>query len=224
MKQLAFDFVAPSPTLDNFVEGRNAEAVQRLRDITLGRGGERSLYLWGAASSGRTHLLRGALTALARRGARVAYFAGGAAPAPAELAEADTVAIDDAERLDEAAQGIAFNLYNRLREAGGVLLAAGNVPPSQLPLRADVGTRLAWGLVYEVHALSDAEKAHALAGHAAARGFGMPPEVSQYLLTRVQRDMRTLIAMLDALDRYSLEAKRPVTLTLVRELVQEIRK
>jgi DnaA family protein len=222
VKQLAFDFVPPAPTLENFVEGRNAEAVQRLRDLAPGGSGERSLYLWGAPSSGRTHLLRGALAALERRGAHVAYFTGGAEPAPDKLAEADTVAIDDVDRLDEAAQSVAFNLFNRLRDAGGVLLASGNVPPSQLRLRPDVKTRLAWGLVYEIHALSDAEKADALARHAAARGFSLPPQVSQYLLARVQRDMHTLIAMLEALDRYSLEAKRPVTLTLARELVESI--
>ena len=72
-------------------------------------------------------------------------------------------------------------------------------------------TRLAWGLVYEVHALTDAEKARALAEHAATRGFTLQPEVSQYLLTHARRDMPALLAMLDALDRYSLEAKRPVT-------------
>jgi DnaA family protein len=220
VKQLAFEFVAPaSPTLDVFVDGRNAEVVQRLRELAATRTGERAIYLWGAASSGRTHLLHGALAALERGGARVAYVAGASTPAAEALAEADAVAIDDVERLSEADQGVVFNLYNRLRDSGGVLLAAGNAPPAQLRLRPDVVTRLAWGLVYEVHALSDPEKAQALAEHAATRGFSLPPEVSQHLLTHVRRDMRSLIAMLESLDRYSLETKRPVTLTLVREMV-----
>jgi len=221
LKQLAFDFVAPAkPTLDNFVVGRNAEVVQRLRELGVARDGERSLYVWGASSSGRTHLLQGALASFERRGARVAYVAAAHTPRPETLAEADAAAIDDVERLDDAAQSVVFNLYNRLRDSGGVLLAAGNAPPAQLCLRPDVMTRLAWGLVYEVHALSDAEKAQALAEHAARRGFSLPPEASQYLLTHVQRDMRTLIAMLESLDRYSLEAKRPVTLALVREMLE----
>lgn len=220
MKQLAFDWVAPaSPTLDNFVEGRNAEVLQRLRELAAGRGGERSLYLWGAPTSGRTHLLRGALSAFERRGARAAYVAGGAAPASDTSSEIDAVAIDDVDKLGDVAQSAVFNVYNRLRDSGGVLLAAGNTPPAQLRLRPDVVTRLAWGLVYEVHALSDAEKALALAEHAARRGFSLPPEVAQHLLTHVQRDMRTLIAMLESLDRYSLETKRAVTVTLARELL-----
>ena len=68
-----------------------------------------------------------------------------------------------------------------------VLIAAGAAAPTQLALRADVVSRLAWGLVYEVHALTDAEKAGALAERARARGFTLHADVSQYLLTHARR-------------------------------------
>lgn len=219
MKQLAFDLAAaPEPTLDNFVIGRNAEAVQRLRELA-GGGRERFVYLWGAPACGRTHLLRGAVHGLACRGARAAYIPADDASRTKVREGLEAAAVDDVDRFDEEAQAALFNLYNRLRESGGALIAAGNAPPQALDLRADVTSRLAWGFVYEVHALSDAEKAQALAEHAAARGFSLPPEVVRYLLNRVQRDMRTLIAMVEALDRYSLEAQRPVTVPLARDLL-----
>ena len=41
-----------------------------------------------------------------------------------------------------------------------------------------------------------------------------------YLLTHFRRDMQSLSAMLDALDRYSLETQRPITMPLLRELLQ----
>ena len=222
MKQLAFDLAAPpAPTLDNFVTGRNAEVVERLREIARGTGTDRFVYLWGAPASGRTHLLRAAVAELERAGVRTAYIPGGSVVDERARADLDAAAIDDVERLDEEAQTALFNLYNHLRESGGALVAAGNAPPPRLGLRADVASRLAWGFVYEVHALSDAEKEHALAEHAAARGFSLPPEVARYLLARVQRDMRTLTAMVESLDRYSLEAKRAVTVPLVRELLDD---
>ena len=74
---------------------------------------------------------------------------------------------------------------------------------------------------YSEFALSDEEKARALADYAAGRGFPLMPEVCDYLLTRVSRDLSSLLAMLDALDRYSLETKRPVTVPLARELLAE---
>lgn len=220
MKQLAFDFVAPAqPSLDNFIVGRNAEAVQRLKAIAGTPGEDRFVYLWAAPASGRTHLLRGTLSVLARGGARVAYLSADEDLLRIDPGVIDAAAVDDVDRLGGPAQIALFGLYNALREKRGALLAAGNAPAARLPLRADVVTRLAWGLVYEVHALSDVEKALALAEHAASLGFSLQPDVIQYLLTHTRRDMRTLIATIEALDRYSLEAKRPVTLSLLRELL-----
>ena len=77
-----------------------------------------------------------------------------------------------------------------------------------LDLRDDVRTRLAWGLVYQVHALSDDEKAQALSAHAASRGFGLPADVVEYLLTHMPRDMRTLVAVVDALDTLRVIGKK----------------
>lgn len=220
MKQLAFDFsVATAPRLDNFVVGCNAELVATLRSIARGESGERFLYLWGAVGSGRTHLLRAWVAALQRSGVSAAYRACDPQTGVGDLHTPGAIALDDVERLSDDGQVAVFNLYNALRENGGTLVAAGSVAPAQLGLRPDLVSRLAWGLVYEVHALTDAEKTRALADRAHERGFTLQPDVSQYLLTHARRDMPALLATLDALDRYSLEAKRPVTVPLLRELL-----
>jgi DnaA family protein len=221
LKQLAFDFsVATLPTLDNFVVGCNAELVQRMRALVRGESDERFLYIWGARGSGRSHLLKAAVASLQASGVGAAYFSCGNDAVPADSLQAlDAVAVDDVDDLSEDGQVALFNVYNALREKNGVLVASGNVAPMQLGLRPDVVTRLGWGLVHEVHALTDVEKARALTERASERGFTLQPDVSQYLLTHARRDMPGLLAMLDALDRYSLEAKRPVTVPLLRELL-----
>lgn len=221
MRQLALDFAAPPlPTLDNFVTGRNAELLRNLKRLAARGGEERFFYVWGQPGSGRTHLLKGAVAELHRAGASAAYVA--CAPDTRfheGLDRMDCVALDDADRLDADAQVAAFHLYNALRERNGALIASGSAPPVQLTLRDDLVTRLGWGLVYQVHALSDEEKMKALADFAATRGFRLLPEVGDYLLTRVQRDLPSLLSLIDALDRYSLETKRPVTVPLLRELL-----
>jgi len=130
------------------------------------------------------------------------------------------VAVDDVEQLDAAAQIALFALYNRQRESGGILLVSGSAAPAQLHLRDDLRTRLGWGLVYQVQALSDAEKTLALQQHAQARGFILPGEVTQYLLRHGRRDLPALLGVLDALDEHCLRLKRGASVPLLKEVMQ----
>lgn len=216
MKQLALGLAdPPAPGFDNFVAGRNAELLDALRAQCEPDSSERMVYCWGEAGCGRTHLLQAGAAHASALGRQALWFpeAGGDGSA--------LVLVDDVERLDGTAQIRLFGLYNELRDSGGCLLAAGNAAPAQLPLRADLITRLAWGLVYQVHVLTDGEKIAALERHARARGLRLPAEVSAYLLRHGRRDLRSLMATLDALDRYSLETKRAITLPLLRDLLHD---
>ena len=204
-RQLTLDLVKPpKPSLDNFVFGRNAEVVAALSAITAGAG-ERFTYLWGEAGAGRSHLLR-ALSLDSDRD-----------KVPAFDLHRHLYVVDDVDRCDESQQQRLFVLLNEIRADGAArFVGAGNAAPMHLALRDDVRTRLAWGLVYQVHALSDDEKAQALTAHAASRGLTLPADVVDYLLTHMPRDMRTLVAIVDALDTYALSVKKAITVPLVR--------
>ncbi len=222
MKQLALDLASPPPpTLDNFVVGDNAEVIAALRALVRGEHLERFIYLWGGEGSGRTHLLRAVLQALRESGKTVRLQGDGVDAG--ERAADEVVGSDDVQRLDAVAQKELFNIFNILKDGAGVLLATGDVPPARLPLRPDLLTRLASGLVYEVHALSENDRRAALRDYAAARGFDLPAEVADYLLTRAPRDLSSLRALVDTLDRLSLEQKRAITVPLARELLQAAR-
>lgn len=208
-RQLVLELLAPAaPTLENFVIGRNAEAVEALGRLAAGAAGERIVYLWGEPGCGRSHLLQ-ALAAVP-----------GARPWRADEAPdaGGLTLVDDVEQLDEAAQISLFNRLNAVRaRADAACVAAGSLPPARLPLREDLRTRLAWGLVYRLQPLADAEKAEALRKHAAARGLAVGGDVIGCLLTHLPRDMRTLTAALDALDGFALAHKRALTVALARQ-------
>jgi DnaA family protein len=201
MRQLVLDIgPPPDPSFDNYVAGPNAEALARVRSLAEGGLREAIVYLWGSPGSGRTHLLRAA----ARSDPRL-------------------VIADDVERLDAAGQQHLFAAINGARGGDAPVLAAGPLPPAGLALREDLRTRLAWGLVYQLKPLSDADKGRHLRAEAARRGLRLPEEVVGYLLTRLPRDLPSLNRVLDAVDRYSMEAKRPVTLPLLREALERNR-
>lgn len=211
----------PAPTLDNFVPGRNDDALRAVRELLCGR--EPCLYLWGAAGSGRSHLLRAAAAQAAAAGRR-AILVSAPRLAANELLEADWVAVDDAARLDELGQIELFDAFNRIRALpGGAFIACGDRPAAQLHLREDLRTRLASGVTRQLHPLSDEEKAAALGAAARERGLRVGEDIVAYLLSHVRRDMGTLTAVLDALDRSSLALQRPITLPLAREAIRELR-
>jgi DnaA family protein len=187
---------AAEPTLENYVAGANAEALEHVRALAAGRLKEAIVYLWGEAGSGRSHLLRAALRA-----------------------NPGLVLADDVETLDAQAQQALFVAINAARDGAAPVLAAGNAPPAQLALREDLRTRLGWGLVYQLKGLTDAEKALHLRGEAARRGLRLTDEVVWYLLHHLPRDLASLNAVLDRLDRHSLARQRAVTLPLVREVL-----
>ena len=202
------------PTLENFVAGRNVELLDGLRRALAVAQADRALYFWGETGSGKSHLLQAVVEEARTRGLSASYARG-------EVPEfAQTVAVDDVERLDDAAQVALFELYNRLRESGGLLLVSGTQAPAFLNLRDDLRTRLGWGLVYQVHALNDAEKAQALRQHALARGFELPNEVTSYLLRHGRRDLPALLATLDALDEHCLRLKRAASVPLLKEVMK----
>jgi DnaA family protein len=134
---------------------------------------------------------------------------------------AQVVAVDEVEQLDDAGQVALFELYNRQRESGGMLLMSGTQAPAFLSLRDDLRTRLGWGLVYQVQALNDEEKADALRQHAKARGLELPQEVTTYLLRHGRRDLPALLATLDALDEHCLRLKRAASVPLLKEVMQQ---
>ncbi len=231
MSQLLLDIVPDrQPTLDNFVAGRNLELLSALRHALSGNissgSSERCFYVWGETGSGKSHLLQACVRA-AQDMRQNAIYAHGSVPPQSMDMGAAVVAVDDVEQLvasaqnGDAAQIGLFNLYNQMRDSGGMLLVSGKESPLHLKLRDDLRTRLGWGLVYQAHALSDEEKAQALLQHAHSRGFVLPSEVTQYLLRHGRRDLPSLMAVLGALDAHSLRLHRAPSVPLLKEVMQQ---
>ena len=211
MKQLLLDIKpAAPPTLLNFIEGQNAEALASLNAVLAQQAPSNFIYLWGETGSGKSHLLQAckALNLIHQNSANQ------------NLVGQNFVIMDDVHLLDNDAQIELFNTYNQLKENGGTFITAGLHAPTQMHLRGDLATRLAWGLVYQLQPLNDAEKALALQNHAAERGIRLPSEVVEYCLRYLRRDLSTLMATLDALDEWSLTTKKPVTVPMLRHLLQ----
>jgi DnaA-homolog protein len=222
MKQLPLAIGAigagPEQTLASFTPGANTAALAHLAAFAPGAA---PVYLWGPAGSGKSHLLHALVRQGDARGQRAGWFQASDA-LPWELDEAwSLVVVDDSDLLDQARQHAAFALFVQAATQGVALAAAGRVPPVDLPLREDLRTRLAWGHVFALQPLDEAAVRATLRREADRRGIFLSDEVMSYLLTRHERDLKSLMAQLARLDRFSLAHKRAITVPLFKQMMAE---
>jgi DnaA-homolog protein len=225
MKQIALDIALGSvPTLGNFLGGPNQDA---LRHLQLWTGNTlRSpvpTYLWGESASGKTHLLRAVAESLREHGAAFGWL-DATQPEPTDFSDAwSAVILDDCHLYTAVQQQAAFNWFvNAMNTADGRprwVLAAGNAPPADLPLRDDLRSRLGWGHVFALQVLDDPERRAVLRQEADARGVFLGDDVMDFILSRFSRDLSSLMQLLDQLDRYALQTQRAITIPLIKSML-----
>lgn len=224
----------PDPRLDNFLVADGGDtplALHQLKDWLahaidaqtgmLNRREHAAIYLWGPQGSGKTHLLRAMQTAWRAAGGQVLCLDPQHAPVLEADAQHDLLILDDCDGLSELAQHRAFALYADASSRGVRVLAAGRLPPVDLPMREDLRTRLGWGQVLRLDTLTEDGLRLAMQSEARRRGLMLSKEVLDYILLRLARDLKNLMALLDRLDRYALTHQRAPTVPLLRQMLNE---
>ena len=146
-------------------------------------------YLWGVEGSGKSHL--------------------------SDVVQRGNIFVIE----DNMEQVEAFNIFNDCKENSKKLFITGANSPNNMGLRSDLASRLSWGLVYQIKPLTDNEKKLALLSHSKQKGMSCNENVIEYCMRHLQRDLHYLIATLDALDNWSLKMKKPITIPLLKKLL-----
>jgi DnaA family protein len=229
MRQLLLDLGPDAiPDIEAFLPGDNAEVLAWLRAWPALDGALSPLYLWGPSGVGKTHLLRAMVERALALGFGVVWVNAQTCQMwSSHQPDAPTLAlIDDCERLDPDAQHLAFKLFIESAAAAAqadapplFIFAAGQLPSVDLPVRDDLRTRLGWGLSFALQPLDESGLRQALRQEADRRGMALSDDVLVHLLTRHQRDLSSLMGMLDRLDRYALSTHRVVTVPLIKQML-----
>jgi DnaA family protein len=225
MKQIALDIgLAPGPTLKNFFAGPNQAALQHLQ-LWVGNDKRSPVptYVWGEGGCGKTHLLRAAQAALRDQGCPVGWMDASVVEPTAFDESWRVVIMDDVQLYTAVQQHAAFNWFVNATTPGDGqqrwVLAAGNVPPSDLALREDLRTRLGWGHIFQLQVLSEPERRAVLRQQADDRGVFLSDEVMDFMLNRFSRDLSSLIQLLNQLDGYALQTQRAITIPLIKAML-----
>lgn len=212
-------------TFSNFVTANNQALVEHLQ--TLPTQSQFSLtYLWGYPGAGVSHLLEASCALASEMRQTAIYLPLKQLPVTADtlfegLEQLDWVCIDDIACLETNTvwQETLFHQFNRMQMRGGRLLVGATCPPRGLHMLADLQSRLASGLTWQVQALTDTDKMAALLQTAAARGMRLPPAVAQFLLQRYSRHLSDLLVAVERLDKAALMQQRRLTIPFVKAIL-----
>ena len=211
---------------DSFFQGENKDLLYFLNTMIKTRSNN-SIYIWGPQGTGKTHLLQAACKQANEMDWHVTYI-------PLEqyrdfsidildgLGKLDLVCIDDLEFIIdniEWQQRVTL-LFNEIRDNKNSIIISSKISPNNIRIDLDdLKSRLVWGHVFKIKAADDELKIKILKKEANERSFNLNDDVVEFLIRRSNRDLTSLIEILDEIDRSSLAAKRKITVPFVKELI-----
>ncbi len=213
---------------DSFSEGNNLAVIEQLRQIAR-NDVQHHVYLWGVNGLGKTHLLQAACKLASENQLHVAYvplhMVDEFSPEMLhDLGMLDLVCVDDLDCVKDKVswqQSLVW-LYNELRDNRHSLIMSASTQPKLLSLELeDLQSRLEWDLVLQLQSPDEKTKINILKEKARARAFELPDDVIEYLIRRVNRDLPSLIMILDRIDHASLAEKRKITIPLIRKVLEQ---
>tara|TARA_Y100000590_G_scaffold17007_2_gene20377 strand:+ start:2079 stop:2786 length:708 start_codon:yes stop_codon:yes gene_type:complete len=211
---------------NSFFQGENKDLLYFLNTMIKTRSNN-SIYIWGPQGTGKTHLLQAACKKANEMDWHVTYI-------PLEqyrdfsidildgLGKLDLVCIDDLEFIIdniEWQQRVTL-LFNEIRDNKNSIIISSKISPNNIKIDLDdLKSRLVWGHVFKIKAADDELKIKILKKEANERSFNLNDDVVEFLIRRSNRDLTSLIEILDEIDRSSLAAKRKITVPFVKELI-----
>lgn len=131
----------------------------------------------------------------------------------------DLICVDNFELIagNEQWEKAFFYLFNLLDAAGKTLIVAANGLPDTLNIQLpDLLSRLNWGVTFQLKYLNDEDKGKALQMRAKLRGLELSADAARYMVSRLTRDISSLIHALDELDKASIAAQRKLTIPFIK--------
>jgi DnaA family protein len=214
--------------LDNFVAGDNGELLQLLKNTSPAFSG---YWIFGALSSGCSHLLRGSCLRAQDLKWTTNYIGcadyahdidGLAAALNHASRHGRLIAVDNVSAVSGHAdlEELLMAVYQRLLHEQGTLLISHTKPAQTLDfVTPDLASRMRSLQHFQIQTLNDEHKRELLRQRAHNRGYDLSHPVLDYWLARGPRDMGALLTDLDVLDRASLAQKQRVTIPMLKQVL-----
>ena len=242
----------PRFTFESFVVGKPNEfayaCARRVADRPASPGFN-PLFLYGGVGLGKTHLMHAIaweMTGLGRasrpgRPVTVAYMSAetfmqrfihairnqATMEFKEHLRSVDVLMIDDLQFLigKDATQEEFFHTFNALVDAGKQIVVSADKSPADLSgLEERVRTRLAYGMVADLHATTFELRVSILEAKAGRTGVAVPGKVLELLAHKVTTNIRELEGALNRLVAHASLFGRAITMETAQEVLHDVLK
>jgi DnaA family protein len=222
MNQLGLPFALNAKMLwRNFIGDKNQQILEFLSGL-FAQQSSSVVYVYGAQSSGKTHLLQGCAFKALEKSLKVAYI-DFKQDMPSRvldnLEDNDWVCIDNVDSLEEDQQQELFDLYNRASNTSVKLIISGKTLPSELNLFKDLKTRLSLATIFSLETLDDHSKKRIIQQQMDERNLKIDHKIYDYLFKHYSRDLADLLNAINQLDKASLQQKNNITIPLVKQVL-----
>ena len=221
MNQLGLPILLDSKMLlDNFIA--NSELLNLIHQLFQDKKAS-EIYVYGLTGQGKTHVLQGVvLKALAND--KNAIYIDCIDSFPEHLLDfidqLSFISLDNVDLISKENQEIFFDLYNRARQAGVVILVSGSSLPADLTVMKDLKTRLSLAAVFKLEALNDELTMDVLNKQMNDKNLTIDSKIYEYLFKNYSRDLNTLVSAMNQLDKASLQSKKAISIPFVKTVLK----
>ena len=199
------------------------------------------LFIYGDSGLGKTHLLH-AIGHYARNlypGTRVRYvsteeftndFINAIRDGKGDLLrrryrDVDILMVDDIQFLEnkEGTQEEFFHTFNTLHNASKQIVISSDRPPKQLNTLEDrLRSRFEWGLITDIQPPELETRIAILRKKAQQEGLNAPPEVLEFIASKISTNIRELEGALIRVTAYASLNRSPVDLSLAEVVLKDL--
>lgn len=207
-------------TFDSFIVGASNELAYAAGQAVAAEPGTKynPLYLYGGVGIGKTHLAQAIGNAIKTNNPQTRVVYATTEQFVKEFVDAlrfkrvsefntiyrnaDVLIIDDIQFIagKEKVQEEFFHTFNTLRQANKQVIISSDKPPRDIPtLEERLRSRFVWGMTIDMQNPDFETRCAILQTKAELRGFTLPQDVTEYLATNVQTNIRELEGALNQL-------------------------
>src|SRR5258708_31027667 len=138
----------------------------------------------------------------------------------------DVLMIDDVQFISgkDSTQEEFFHTFNALVDQNRQIVLSADKSPSDLEgLEERVKSRLAWGLVADIHPTTYELRLGILQSKAELLGMAVPPKVLEFLAHEITSNMQELAGALNRINAHATLVGRPITIESAQEVLLDLR-